>query len=87
MANSKSALKRVRQNDKARERNKVVRSRIRTFTNRFEEALEGGDQAQAAEAYREAASVLDSAAMKGVIPKQRADRKKGRMAKRLDALG
>lgn len=87
MANSKSALKRVRQNKKARERNKVVRSRIRTFTNQFDSAVEEGDADAATEAYREAVAVLDRAARKDVIPKERADRKKSRMAKRLNALG
>ena len=87
MANSKSALKRVRQNEKRSARHRKVRSAIRTYTNRFEAALESGDEAEAREAYQEIVSVLDRAAQKGVIPRKRADRKKGRMAKRLDAIG
>ena len=86
MANSKSALKRVRQNEKRREAHRKVRSAIRTFTNRFDAAIDGGKKKDAAEAYRQVVSVLDRAASKRVIPKQRADRKKGRMATRLAAL-
>lgn len=86
MANSKSAEKRNRQNKKASERNRVVRTRIRTYTNKFEEALEGGDKDAAQEAYQEIVAALDRAARKNVIPKERASRKKGRMAKRLNAL-
>jgi small subunit ribosomal protein S20 len=64
----------------------VVRSRIRTYTNQFDAAVEGGNADEAAEAYKQIASTLDRAAHKGVIPKERASRKKGRMAKRLDGL-
>ena len=86
MANSASALKRVRQNTKRRLANQKVRSKIRTYTNTFEAALESGDAAAAGEAYRQISGVLDRAAGKGVIPSQRADRKKGRMAKRLASI-
>jgi small subunit ribosomal protein S20 len=86
VANSKSAEKRNRQNEKRREHNRVIRSRIRTYTNKFEEALESGDKDAAQEAYQDIVSALDRAARKNVIPKERASRKKGRMAKRLDAL-
>lgn len=87
MANSQSALKRVRQNEKRRTANKEVRSEIRTYTNKFTRAVQTGDKAQAEEAYRTVVSVLDRAASKGVIPKDRASRKKGRMASRLNSLG
>lgn len=86
MANSKSALKRVRQNERRREANKKVRSAIRTYTNKFEAALGTGKADDATAAYQKAASILDRAAAKGVIPRQRADRKKGRMASRLAAV-
>ena len=63
---------------------KEVRSEIRTYTNKFDSAVAGGDKAVAQEAYRTVVSVLDRAASKGVIPKERASRKKGRMAQRLE---
>jgi small subunit ribosomal protein S20 len=87
VANSKSALKRVRQNKVRRERNRVVRSRTRTIERKFNEAVEAGDKAVAEETFKAAATALDRAASKGVIPKKRASRKIGRMAKRLDAIG
>lgn len=86
MANSKSALKRVRQNEKRRVTNRKVRSSIRTYTNKFDAALAAGEKAGAEAAYREIVAVLDRAASKNVIPKLRADRKKGRMAARLAAI-
>lgn len=86
MANSRSALKRVRQNERRREAHRQVRSAIRTYTNKFDAALVAGKADDAAEAYRTIVSMLDRAAVKGVIPKQRADRKKGRMATRLSAV-
>lgn len=83
MPNSKSAEKRVRQNARRTATNRVVRSRIRTFTNKFEQALAAGEVAAAEAAYVEIEKVLDRAAAKGVIPKLRASRRKGRLAKRL----
>lgn len=86
MANSKSALKRAIQAEQRRDKNRQVRSSIRTYTNKFEAALATGVAADAEQAYRTVSSELDRAARKGVIPKERADRKKGRMAARLAAL-
>lgn len=87
MANSQSALKRVRQNEKRRVANREVRSEVRTYTNKFSKAADAGEKAAAEEAYRTAVSILDRAASKGVIPKERASRKKGRMAAQLAKLG
>ena len=87
MANSKSAEKRNRQNEKRREHNRVIRSQIRTYKNKFDEAVEEGDKEAAEEAYREVVSILDRAARRNIIPKKRASRKKGRMAQRLAAIG
>lgn len=85
MANHKSALKRIRQNAKRRMRNKSVRSKLRTRTNNFEKALTSGDLTQATDALKVAESDLAKAASKGVIPRARAARKTGRLAKRLAA--
>lgn len=86
MANHRSAIKRNRQNKKMRMRNKAVRSLLRTRVNQFEQALEAGDVEAATEAFRQAEAQLDTAASKGVIPKPRAARKTGRLARRLHAL-
>jgi len=86
VANSKSALKRAIQAEQRRDNNRQVRSAIRTYTNKFEAAIAAGVAADAESAYRAISSELDRAARKGVIPKERADRKKGRMAVRLAAI-
>lgn len=87
MANTKSAMKRIRTNEIRRQRNKEIRSRVRTILKKFDATVEAGDQAQAQEAYQTAVSALDRAAAKGVIPSARASRKVSRMAVRLQALG
>ena len=87
MANSKSAIKRARQNEKRRVQHRVVRSKLRTMLNQFEEALTQGDQAAAEQAFRKAEGELMRAASKGVIPRERASRRTGRMASRLSKLG
>lgn len=85
MANHKSALKRIRQNEKRRVRNKSVRSKLRTRNNSFDKLLAEGKLEEAATALRVAESDLFSAASKGIIPRARAARKTSRLAKRLAA--
>lgn len=67
-------------------RNRVVRSRLRTFINHFEKAIVEGDVAKAEAQFRTVESELDTAARKGVIPAARASRKTSRLAARLEAL-
>ena len=86
MANIKSQIKRNRQNETARQRNIVVRSRTRTFVRRFRAAIDAGDAATAESAYGEAARELDKAAQKGVIHRNQAANRKSGMAKALQAL-
>ncbi len=86
MANSKSAMKRDRQNQKIRARNKVWRSRLTTCCRRLSEKLDAGDVDGAKAAYVEVSGELDRAANKGIVPKIRASRKKARFAKRLHSL-
>ncbi len=74
----------MRQNAKRRLRNKNVRSRLTTYTRKFEETLEAGDLEAAAEAVRQAEATYDRAAAKGVIPKTRAARKVSRLKTRLN---
>jgi small subunit ribosomal protein S20 len=83
MAHSKSALKRWRQNEQHRERNKPVRTSARTSVKKARAAIaEGGDEAAAA--LREAASVLDRAAKHNVIHRNTASRQKSRLMRALN---
>lgn len=82
MANIKSQLKRIRTNEQARQRNKAVKSSVRTAVRRFREAAAGGDTALATERLREASRALDKAAAKGVIHRNQAANKKSAMARR-----
>ena len=84
MANIKSQIKRNRQNEKRRIRNKTVRSELRTRTKSAVSAAETGAE-HAAEAERLAMKRIDKAAQKGVIHKNAAARRKSRLAKRLAA--
>jgi small subunit ribosomal protein S20 len=84
VANIKSQIKRNRQNEIRRQRNRRERSFLKTKLRRFSEALESGDRAQASEAYRAAARSLDKAASKGVIHKNKAANSKSRLAQRLN---
>lgn len=83
MANIKSQIKRNRQNEAARERNKAVRSTLKTKTRKFRTAAETGDKEAATAAYREAARAYDKAASKGVLHRNTAANRKSGMAKRL----
>jgi small subunit ribosomal protein S20 len=86
MANIASQVKRNRQNEVARQRNIIVRSRTRTFVRRFRAAIDAGDAATAEAVYGEAARELDKAAQKGVIHRNQAANRKSGMAKALQAL-
>lgn len=76
MANIKSQIKRNRSNEKARLRNKEVKSGLKTATRRFNEAIESGDSAAIQETARNAGRLLDRAASKGVIHKNQAANRK-----------
>ena len=85
MANIKSQIKRNRQNEMRRVRNKSVRSRLKTLSKRFTEINGSDDRDGAERTYRDAARELDKAAAKGIIHKNTAANKKSRLAKRLNA--
>ncbi len=87
MANHKSALKRIKQNEKKNQRNKHVRSTLRTFIKRVREAVEGKDAAVAKEALAAAIPVIDGAASKGVIHRSNASRNVSRLTKLVNTLG
>ncbi|MFI7451286.1 30S ribosomal protein S20 [Nonomuraea sp. NPDC049714] len=86
MANIKSQIKRNRQNEKARLRNKHVKSSLKTAVRKFREAAEQGDLEQAATLQRAASRELDKAASKGVIHKNQAANRKSAIAKQAAAL-
>lgn len=79
MANSKSARKRVIISEKRADRNRAVRSRVRTAVKAVEHAQPDDRQ----EAFRQATRYLDKAVSKGVLHKNTAARKKSRLAARL----
>jgi small subunit ribosomal protein S20 len=86
VANIKSQIKRNKQNEKARLRNKAVRSSLKTSVRKFREACAAGDTAEATALFTAASRELDVAVSKGVIHKNQAAQRKGKMAKRLAAL-
>ena len=86
MANIKSQIKRNKQNEKRHERNKAVKTGLKTAVRKFREAADAGDAAQAQELARDASKKLDKAASKGVIHKNQAANRKSAMAKKAASL-
>ena len=86
MANIKSQLKRIKTNEKARLRNKSVKSSLKTAVRRFREAADSGDREQAVVALQHASRQLDKAASKGVIHANQAANRKSAMAKQAAQL-
>ena len=86
MANIKSQIKRNKQNEKARQRNQAVKSRLKTAVRKFRELSEAGDKDAAAAAGRDAMKALDKAASKGVIHANQAANRKSSIAKKAASL-
>ncbi|UJP12709.2 30S ribosomal protein S20 [Microbacterium elymi] len=86
MANIKSQIKRNKTNEKARERNKAVKSELRTEVRRTREAIAAGDKAAAEKALSRAGRKLDKAVSKGVIHSNQAANRKSSIAKQVAAL-
>jgi small subunit ribosomal protein S20 len=86
VANIKSQIKRIKTNEKARLRNKSVKSSLKTSVRKFREAADAGDAATAGTALRDASRALDKAASKGVIHPNQAANRKSAMAKRAASL-
>jgi small subunit ribosomal protein S20 len=86
LANIKSQIKRNRQNENRRIRNRVYRGRARTFVAKARVAIESENPEAAKTAVVEAISQLDRAAVKGIIHKNNAARRKSRLMKSLAAL-
>lgn len=86
MANIKSQIKRNKTNEKARERNKAVKSELRTVVRQTREAISVGDKAAAEKALVKATKKLDKAVSKGVIHENQAANRKSSIAKQVAAL-
>ncbi len=86
MANIKSAIKRIKQNEKRRVRNAAGRSTVRTALKSARTALEGAQVDQARETLHRTIQLLDKAVTKGVIHKNAASRKKSRLTRQFNAL-
>ena len=86
MANIKSQIKRIGTNAKANERNKAVKSELKTAIRAAREAVATGDKAKAAEAVNNASKKLDKAVSKGVIHKNQAANRKSSIAKKASDL-
>jgi small subunit ribosomal protein S20 len=81
MANIKSQIKRNKQNEKRRQRNKAVRSALKTSSKKATTAIATGDLEGAETLTREASRGYDKAASKGVVHKRTAARHKSRLAR------
>ncbi len=82
MANIKSQIKRNRQNEQANQRNRAVRSELKTRTRNVDAAIESGEGVD--EALRRALKRIDQAAAKGVLHKNTAARRKSRLVKKVN---
>ena len=86
MANIKSQIKRIGTNKKAQERNKAVKSEVKTAVRATREAITAGDKDKATATLLVATKMLDKAASKGVIHKNQAANRKSAIAKQVAAL-
>ncbi len=86
MANHKSAIKKMRQDEVRRMRNKAYKTRVKNVFKTVEAAIEAQNREAAEQAFQEAISTIDRVAGKGIIHKNKAARKKSRLAKRIHAI-
>jgi small subunit ribosomal protein S20 len=86
LANSKSAKKRIRINEQNRLRNRPYRTAARTYVKKAELAIQTGEPDEAANAVREAMSMLDRVANRGVIHRNNAARRKSRLMAKFNAM-
>lgn len=86
MANIKSQMKRIKTNEKAHERNKAVRSTVKSAIRRVHQAVDAGDAAAAQDAAKVANRELDRAVSKGVIHKNQAANRKSAVSKAAASL-
>ncbi len=86
MANHKSAIKRIRQNEKRRLHNRTYRNRARTLVKKARAAIESGNVEEARVATKVAVRDLDKLASRGVVHKRNAARRKSRLMRQLAQL-
>ncbi len=86
MANIKSQIKRNKQNEKRHERNKAVKTGLKTAIRKFRTAADAGEKDQAVALGRDASRMLDKAASKGVIHRNQAANRKSAIAKKASSL-
>jgi small subunit ribosomal protein S20 len=86
VANIKSQLKRIKTNEKARQRNRAYKSELKTFVRKVREAIKAGDKETATTALVAASRKLDKAVSKGVIHQNQAANRKSALAKQVNAL-
>jgi small subunit ribosomal protein S20 len=86
LANTKSAIKRLRSSERRRLRNRVFRGRARTAVKNARHLMEKGRTEEAQEAVRVAVVALDKAAQKGIIHKNNAARRKSRLMQQLNQM-
>ena len=86
MANIKSQKKRVLTNEKAHQRNRAVKSELKTATKKVQSAVDAGDAAAATAAALAASRLLDKAASKGVIHANQAANRKSGITRRVNAM-
>lgn len=86
MANIKSAIKRARQNVKLRKHNASARSMYRTFVKNVLKAVDAGNKELAQTAFTKAQPIIDKAAQKGLIHKNKAARIKSRLSARVKGM-
>ncbi len=84
MANTQSAIKRIRSSERRRRINQIHRSRARTFVKKARRLIDAGQLQEAEAMAQQAASALDKAAQKGVIHKNSAARSKSRLMRQLN---
>ncbi len=86
MPHSKSARKRLRQNQKRNLRNRMVKSEVKTYMKRVQAAVDSGNAEQAREVMRETQARLDKAVRKGVLHKNTVSRRKSQLALKVAAM-
>ena len=86
MANIKSQVKRIRTNEKRRQRNRAVKSELNTYVRKTRELVEAGDKEGAAQALAAASRKLDKAVSKGVIHRNQAANRKSKLARRVNSM-
>lgn len=86
MANIKSQMKRIKTNEISRQRNKAIKSELRSATRKFHEAVAAGETEKAQEAATAACRQLDRAVSKGVLHKNNAANRKSSIASQAASL-